>query len=71
MKVIGLENNMLLGVDKVLFGTFLGMAVFIAAVFADGYLRSINKGKVFIYYQKVLIPVFLLTVTSFILYLGV
>src|SRR3989344_153972 len=71
MKIIGLQNNTIFSIDKILFGTILGLGIFIGAVFTDKYLRSLNDGKVFIYYQKVLIPVFLLTITSFILYLAV
>lgn len=68
-KVIGLPGNTLLGVDKVLLGTTIGSVVFILGVWLDKSLRRLNHGKVYIYYQKVAIPVFLLSVAGFILYL--
>ena len=67
--MIGLSGNTLWGVDKVLLGTIIGSLVFLIGVFIDKWLRTINNNKVYIYYQKVIVPVFLLTLSSFILYL--
>lgn len=54
---------------KLLTGTAIGSLVFILAVWLDRWLRRTNNDKVYIYYQKVIIPVFLLTLISFIFYL--
>lgn len=68
-KIIGLAGNTLWGMDKLVLGTVIGSLVFIFSVWLDQWLRSINHGKVFVYYQKVISPVFLLTLTSFLFYL--
>ena len=68
-KMIGITGNILWGVDKVLLGTVIGAGMFLLGVVIDKRLRTTNNGKVYVYYQKVIIPVFLLSVTSFILYL--
>ena len=68
-KMIGIPNNVFLGVDKIIFGIITGSVVFFAGVFLDNFLRKINKGKVFIYYQKVILPILFLTLASFIFYL--
>jgi hypothetical protein len=67
--MIGLVGNTLWGIDKVLLGTVAGSTLFLIGVWFDKWLRSTNQNKVYIYYQKVIIPVFLLSVTSFIFYL--
>lgn len=66
--MIGLADNSLWGVDKVLLGTMIGSAIFLLGVGIDKGLRTIHEGKVFVYYQKVLVPVFLLSLISFVLY---
>lgn len=68
-KMIGLPGNTLWGIDKVLLGTIIGTIIFLLGVSIDKWLRTTNNGKVYIYYQKVITPVLLLTVSSFILYL--
>lgn len=68
-KMIGLEGNTLWGIDKILLGTIIGSLVFLLGVAVDKGLRKTNDGKVYIYYQKVIAPVFLLSLTSFIFYL--
>lgn len=66
---IEINGNTFWGVDKILLGILFGSFVFLLGVWLDGWLRTKNNGKVFIYYQKVIVPVFLLTLTSFIFYL--
>lgn len=68
-KMIGLSGNSFLGVDKIIFGMIIGSLIFFLGVFIDKFLRKINNNKVFIYYQKVIIPVLLLSITSLILFL--
>lgn len=68
-KMIGLSGNVLWGIDKIILGTILGFIVFLMGVYVDKWLRTTNNNKVYIYYQKVLVPVFLLSLTSFFFYL--
>lgn len=68
-KIIGLPDNTLWGIDKIFLGTIFGLAAFFAGVKVDQFLRNTNEGKVYIYYQKVLAPVLLLTLSSFALFL--
>lgn len=66
--MIGREGNMLWGIDKVFLGSLLGIGLFLLSVKIDQLLRKTNEGKVYIYYQKVIIPVFLLSTASLIFY---
>lgn len=68
-KIIGLPGNTLWGIDKILLGTVIGLIVFLIGVLIDKWLRKTNNNKVYIYYQKVIIPVLLLSIVSFIFYL--
>ena len=68
-EMIGLHGNTLWGVDKVLLGTAVGTAVFLGGVAVDKWLRTTNEGRVYVYYQKVIVPVFLLSLVSFAFYL--
>lgn len=63
-KMIGLPENTLWGVDKILLGTIIGSVLFFAGMQLDKWLRTTNEDKVYIYYQKVIVPVFLLTIGS-------
>ncbi|MGI5827771.1 MAG: hypothetical protein ACOX6V_01975 [Patescibacteria group bacterium] len=67
-KVIGAPFNTLWGVDKLLLGTGVGTLAFYLSVKLDSLLRSKNDGKVFVYYQKVILPVVLLLLSSGIFY---
>jgi len=65
-KQTGHFNNTFLSIDKVIFGMTVGLAVALAAIFTDKFLRRLNKGKVLFYYQKVVIPLVLLVLTTII-----
>ncbi len=67
-KMIGIAGNVLWGIDKVILGTGIGAFVFLAGVGMDKWLRTTNNGKIYIYFQKVIIPVLFLSVTSLIFY---
>ncbi|GAB4218727.1 MAG: hypothetical protein Fur009_1150 [Candidatus Microgenomates bacterium] len=67
-KMIGLTGNIFLGVDKIIFGIVVGSIIFMFGVLVDKFLRKLNNNKVFIYYQKVIIPVLLLTIISLVFY---
>ncbi len=66
---LGLPNNTLWGVDKVLLGTIIGSIFFLFGMAVDKGLRKINEGKVFVYFQKVIMPVLMLSLISFGLFL--
>jgi hypothetical protein len=66
--IIGHPLNKLWGIDKLLIGIGGGSVIFLISVGLDKYLRIKNKGKVLFYYQKVILPIGLLLITSLILY---
>lgn len=66
-KQIGHLGNKFLGIDKVLVGMTLGLVISLLAILADRSLRKLNHGKVFVNYQKVIIPIVLLGLTTIIL----
>lgn len=63
-KQIGHGGNTYLGIDKILVGLTVGFAVSLFAVTIDRLIRIINKGKILFYYQKVIIPLVLLIITT-------
>ncbi len=67
-KMIGITGNTLWGVDKIILGVLGGSLAFGLGVKMDGWLRKMNNGEVFIYFQKVILPVFWLAVLSLIFY---
>ena len=67
--IIGHPLNTMLGLDKVLFGVLVGSVVFFASGRLHFYLKSMNKEKVYFPYQKVVIPVGALWLTTILLYL--
>jgi len=67
--IIGHPLNTMLGVDKVLLGVLIGSVVFFASGRLHFYLKSMNKEKVYFPYQKVVIPVGALWLTTILLYL--
>ena len=67
-KIIGHPFNTFLGVDKLILGITIGSILFLLSLGIDKWLRTKNEGKVFIYYQKVIIPVALLAISSVVLF---
>ena len=67
-KIIGHPLNKLWGIDKIFLGSIVGAVTFMASVFMDKYLRKISGGQVYIYYQKIILPMLLLTLVSFTFY---
>lgn len=57
-------QNMVWGVDKMIWGVLLGSVVFALSVWSDHRLRHINEGHVVVHYQKVIIPVVYLALVS-------
>lgn len=67
-KTIGHPFNTIFGIDKLIFGTILGSAAFLVAVFLDKKVRKIYGKQLFIY-QKVVFPVGFLVILSLTAYI--
>jgi hypothetical protein len=67
--IVGHPLNKIFGFDKIVFGTILGSVIFLLANWFHLYLKKINSGKSFFPYQKVVLPVVVLLLTSLILFL--
>lgn len=66
--IVGHPLNKFLGVDRLLFGIISGSLIFISGVFFNNFLKNRNNGKVYFYFQKVVIPVLFLVIISLIFY---
>jgi len=64
MGIIGNDNNKFLWIDKLVISSVMGIIVLILGVSIDGLIRGYRNGKVLFYYQKVIIPILLLFITS-------
>lgn len=69
MGVMGLPDNKLWHVDKLLLGTLLGTIFFTAASIYSNYLKKRNFGKSYFLGQKIVLPVGTLLVLSFVMYI--
>lgn len=67
--IVGHPRNKVFGIDKIIFGTAVGTIVFLLSHWLHNYLKKINNGKSFFSYQKVVLPVVILIITSLIFYL--
>lgn len=67
--IVGHPLNKIFGIDKIVFGTVVGTVVFLLSYWLHLYLKKKNNGKVFFNYQKVVIPVIILLLTSLVFYL--
>jgi hypothetical protein len=63
--IVGVPFNTLWGVDKIILGTMFGSAAFLLSIYLDKKVRKI-KGKQLFSYQKVVFPLILLLISSFI-----
>lgn len=66
--IMGHPLNTIFGIDKILSGSILGTAVFLASVWLHNYLKQKNNGKSYFPYQKVVLPVVILLIFSTILW---
>lgn len=69
--IIGNPSNKFLGIDKLLFGIILGTIVFLFAVLSHNFLKKRNQGKSYFPFQKVVLPLAFLIITSLIIYLSI
>lgn len=63
-KQIGHRGNTFLHIDKIVFGMTYGYLVSLLAIGIDKLIRKNNNGKVLFFYQKVIIPLVILIVST-------
>ncbi|MDD5639656.1 MAG: hypothetical protein PHR47_02520 [Candidatus Pacebacteria bacterium] len=68
LEVVGLTNNQIFGIDKILFGIIVGTAVFFSAQKWYEEIKANNNGKAFFPFQKVVMPVGSLVLLSLVFY---
>ena len=68
-RIVGIPANQIFGIDKIIFGSIIGAAVLFLSHWLHLYLKKKNNGKVFFPYQRVVVPVIFLALTSLLLYL--
>ena len=67
--IVGHPLNKIFGIDKIIFGSVIGTVAFVLSNILHKKLKDRNNGKSYFPYQKVVVPVVILLVTSLILYL--
>ena len=66
--IVGHPQNKVFGIDKIIFGTAVGTIIFLLSVWLHNYLKKKNNGKSFFPYQKVVLPIVVLLLTSLVFY---
>jgi hypothetical protein len=66
--IVGHPLNTIFGIDKIIFGSAIGTLVIWGATALHNYLKTKNNGKSFFDYQKVVLPIVILLITSIIFY---
>jgi hypothetical protein len=66
--ILGHSMNKIFGIDRLLFSSVVGTILVYSSVLINNWLKKGNKGKVYIPYQKVIIPIVLLLIFSFVFY---
>jgi len=64
MNYIGLPLNKIWGQDKIIVGIIVGTIVFWLGAFSNSYLKKSHDGRVYVKFQRVILPVGLLLITS-------
>lgn len=70
MGIMGNPQNKTFGIDKLLFGIITGSIAFILSIVFNDFLKKKNQGKAYFPFQKVVIPILFLTITSLIHWLS-
>jgi hypothetical protein len=65
-KEIVLSKNLFWGMNKTLLGLTIGFSIVVVSNYLDQVIRNNNNGKVLFFYQKVIIPVSLLIISTII-----
>ena len=68
LNIIGHPFNTFLGIDKLIFGTVIGIIIFLFSLCIHGFLKYRHHDKSYFPFQKVIIPVVILMVASCIMY---
>ncbi len=68
MNILGHSMNKIFGIDRLLFSSVIGSILVYTSIFINNWLKKGNKGKVYFPYQKVVIPLVLLLVFSFVFF---
>ena len=68
--IMGHPGNKLFGIDKLLAGIIAGSIVFVLSILFNDFLKKRNQGKVYFPFQKVVIPLLFLIITSIIFWLS-
>lgn len=66
--IVGNSENQIFGLDKIIFGSSIGVASLFLGHWTNLYMKKKNNGKAFFSFQKVIIPVLFLIITSLILW---
>jgi hypothetical protein len=66
--IIGAPYNTFCGCDKLVFGIAAGSLAFLLAVLSYDYLKKKNGGRAYFPFQKVVMPVGILIITSIVFY---
>lgn len=61
----GSAGNQILGLDKIIFGQSLGLLIWFLGIFIDRKSRILNGGKILFPYQKVVFPISILIIFTF------
>jgi len=64
--IMGHPYNKLWGADKLLLGIVFGSIAFLLSFWLNSFLKKINQGKVFFPFQKVVLPILFLVITTLI-----
>ena len=67
--IVGHSENQIWGIDKIIFGSFTGGFMVYVGHWLHAYLKKINNNKSFFNYQRVVVPVTVLLLTSIILWI--
>lgn len=67
--IIGNPLNKFYGIDRLLFGIISGSLVFFISVLLHNFLKKKNQGKSYFPFQKVVLPISFLIITSLIFWL--
>lgn len=66
--ILGKPFNKVCGIDKLILGVIIGSGAFLLAGFFNYYLKKKNNGKAYFPFQKVILPVIFLLISSLIIY---
>jgi len=64
--IVGHPLNTFWGIDKLVLGIIFGSFAFLLSIWLNSFLKSKNQGKVFFPFQKVVLPLLFLVITTII-----